>query len=104
VRSAARHRAHTVQVEAFDSFPLESHHPTGEGKLLQEEARRKLTAAMRELDPEDRAMLYLHEVEDKGLSELSSMYGMPVGTIKSRLFRARDKLSALLREMGYELS
>ena len=62
-----------------------------------------LAVAMQKLEPEDRAMLYLHEVEDKGLAELGEMYGLPLGTVKSRLFRARDKLGTLLREMGYEL-
>jgi len=58
---------------------------------------------MQRLDPEDRSMLYLHEVEGKGLAELGAMYNLPVGTVKSRLFRVRDKLSVMLKEMGYEL-
>jgi len=62
-----------------------------------------LAIAMQELDPTDRSMLYLHEVEGKGLSELGTMYDLPLGTVKSRLFRARDRLGVLLREMGYEL-
>lgn len=103
MRRAARHHAHNVQVETFDSFPLESHHSTGERNVLNEEANRMLAVAMQKLEPEDRAMLYLHEVEDKGLAELGEMYGLPLGTVKSRLFRARDKLGTLLREMGYEL-
>jgi len=103
MRSHARHHSRSVQVEEFDSLGFESPHEAAEVNVLRQEASQMLAQAMRQLEPEDRAMLYLHEVEDKGLSELSAMYGMPVGTIKSRLFRARDKLSVLLREMGYEL-
>ncbi len=103
MRSHARHHSRNVQVEEFDTLGFESHHEAGEVNALRQEASQMLAQAMSQLEPEDRAMLYLHEVEDKGLSELSSMYGMPVGTIKSRLFRARDKMSVLLREMGYEL-
>lgn len=104
IRSRARQHAHSVRVEEFESLPLESPHATGEANVLREEASRMLATAMQELDPADRSMLYLHEVEGKGLSELGAMYDLPLGTVKSRLFRARDKLGALLREMGYELS
>jgi RNA polymerase sigma-70 factor (ECF subfamily) len=103
MRTHARHHSRNVAVEEFDSFALESPHATGESEVLRREASRMLEKAMQELEPEDRAMLYLHEVENKGLSELSVLYKMPVGTIKSRLFRARDKLSIMLKEMGYEL-
>lgn len=103
MRAHARHHSRSVQIEEFDSLALESPHATGEANVLRQEASQMLAQAMQQLEPEDRAMLYLHEVEDKGLSELSAMYAMPVGTIKSRLFRAREKLSVLLREMGYEL-
>ncbi len=104
MRAHARHHSRSIQVEEFDTLGFETHHAAGEANVLHQEASRMLAQAMQQLEPEDRAMLYLHEVEDKGLSELSAMYGMPVGTIKSRLFRARDKLSVLLREMGYELN
>jgi RNA polymerase sigma-70 factor (ECF subfamily) len=103
MRTHARHHSRNVAVEEFDSFALESPHETGESEVLRREASKMLEKAMQELEPEDRAMLYLHEVENKGLSELSVLYKMPVGTIKSRLFRARDKLSIMLKEMGYEL-
>ncbi len=102
VRRLARHHAHSIQVEAFESLSLESPHTTGEAHVLKEEASRMLAVAMEKLDPEDRAMLYLHEVEGKGLAELGAMYNLPLGTVKSRLFRAREKLGALLREIGYE--
>jgi len=104
MRTNARHHAHSVQVGEFEAFSLESPHATGEADVLREEANRMLSAAMQELEPVDRSMLYLHEVEGKGLSELGKMYNLPLGTVKSRLFRARDKLGSLLKEMGYELS
>ncbi len=104
MRTHARHHARNVQVEEFESLSLESPHATGETNVLREEANKMLTAAMQQLEPVDRSMLYLHEVEGKGLSELGVMYDLPLGTVKSRLFRARDKVGMLLREMGYELS
>lgn len=103
IRSRARHSARSMSVEDFDSLSLESPHSTGEANVLQEEANQMLATAMQRLDPEDRSMLYLHEVEGKGLAELGAMYDLPVGTVKSRLSRVRDKLSVMLKEMGYGL-
>ncbi|MEN6296689.1 MAG: sigma-70 family RNA polymerase sigma factor [Rectinema sp.] len=104
MRTHARHHARNVQVEEFESLSLESPHASGEANVLRQEANQLLAIAMQKLEPVDRSMLYLHEVEGKGLSELGAMYDLPLGTVKSRLFRARDKLGMLLREMGYELS
>jgi len=104
MRIHARHHARNVQVDEFESFSLESPHATGETNVLREEANHMLAVAMEKIEPIDRSMLYLHEVEGKGLSELGAMYDLPVGTVKSRLFRARDRLGVLLKEMGYELS
>lgn len=103
IRTRARQNARSISVENFDSLSLESPHATGEANVLREEAHQMLAKAMQRLDPEDRSMLYLHEVEGKGLAELGAMYNLPVGTVKSRLFRVRDKLSVMLKEMGYEL-
>ena len=91
-------------MEEFDSLSMESPHGLGEEDMLRKEASQMLELALKMLEPEDRSMLYLHEVDGMGLSELGRMYNLPIGTVKSRLFRARDKMSAMLKEMGYELS
>ena len=104
MRTHARHHSRNVQVEEFETLSLESPHSTGEADVLREEAGKMLAAAMEKLEPTDRSMLYLHEVEDVGVAELGEMYKLPLGTVKSRLFRARERLGVLLREMGYELS
>ncbi len=103
IRRCARHHARTAQVEEIEALPVQSPHQTGEMKVMQDEAKVMLGRAMEQLEPDDRAMLYLHEVEGKGLAELGSLFGLPIGTVKSRLSRTRDKLGALLKEMGYEL-
>jgi len=104
MRVNARHHARNLSVEEFDSLSMESPHGLGEEDMLRKEASQMLELALKMLEPEDRSMLYLHEVDGMGLSELGRMYNLPIGTVKSRLFRARDKMSAMLKEMGYELS
>ncbi len=55
-----------------------------------------LTAAMRDglmrLDVEERGLLWLREVEGYSYGELVEILGVPIGTVKSRLFKARENL------------
>jgi RNA polymerase sigma-70 factor (ECF subfamily) len=55
-------------------------------------ARRWLERAFAGLSPNERALITLFELEGWSIAELSEMYGRPVGTIKSRLARARKKM------------
>jgi RNA polymerase sigma-70 factor (ECF subfamily) len=58
--------------------------------------RRRLEEAWRYLDPTQRVLLALHDVEGHTLAEIEELTGLPQGTIKSRLFRARVRLGRLL--------
>ncbi|MFZ0819196.1 MAG: sigma-70 family RNA polymerase sigma factor [Candidatus Acidiferrales bacterium] len=55
-----------------------------------------LAAAMREglmrLDVDERGLLWLREVEGYSYGELAGILGIPLGTVKSRLFTARENL------------
>jgi RNA polymerase sigma-70 factor (ECF subfamily) len=41
-------------------------------------------------------------VEDRSLSDVAGLLGIPEGTIKSRLYNARQLLQAILRKGGYD--
>ncbi len=58
--------------------------------------RRQVLAALYSLRKEHRALLVLHDVEGRSLPELADVLHLPLGTLKSRLFRARRKLRAAL--------
>lgn len=60
----------------------------------------RLEAALGELSDEHRAMILLHDVEGYKLKEIQSLTGAPVGTVKSRLHRARARLRDLLATDG----
>jgi RNA polymerase sigma-70 factor (ECF subfamily) len=55
-------------------------------------ARRWLEIAMRALNPADRALVTLYELDGWSIPELSELLGKPTGTIKSRLSRARARM------------
>jgi len=55
--------------------------------------------AMEELPPEQRVVLSLHYLDGMGLQAISESLGVPVGTVKSRLFLARNRLRSVLERV-----
>lgn len=60
----------------------------------------RLEAALAELSDDHRLVVLLHDSEGYKLEEIQSITGDPVGTIKSRLHRARARLRDLLANDG----
>lgn len=50
------------------------------------------------LPPEDRAVIHLHYYDGFSTGEIAQMLGQRPGTVRSRLFRARERLRKLLTE------
>ena len=75
----------------------------GEGELSEEpgvihdEDRRRVLRALQLLEPDQRAVLMLRDAQGLEYDQIAEVLGVAVGTIKSRLFRAR---AALRDEMG----
>jgi RNA polymerase sigma-70 factor, ECF subfamily len=57
-----------------------------------------LKAAIRRLSVDQRAVLALHHFEGRPVDEVAETLGIPVGTAKSRLFKARSELEKAIRE------
>ena len=57
-----------------------------------------LTAALNRLPEDYRSVVLLADLEDFSMGEIAAIMGCPVGTVKSRLFRARGILKELLRD------
>ncbi len=57
-----------------------------------------LTAALNRLPEEYRSVVLLADLEDFSMREIAWIMDCPVGTVKSRLFRARAILKGLLRD------
>jgi RNA polymerase sigma-70 factor, ECF subfamily len=62
------------------------------------ESHTDLERALRKLPEEFRSVLLLAEVEGMPLEEVANVMGCPVGTVKSRIFRAKERLRTLLRD------
>jgi RNA polymerase sigma-70 factor (ECF subfamily) len=61
---------------------------------------RQLDGALQALSDEHRLVVLLHDAEGYKLQEIEGLTGIPVGTIKSRLHRARARLRQILQEDG----
>lgn len=59
-----------------------------------------LARALTRLPEEFRTVLILAEVESLPLEEIAEIMGCPVGTVKSRVFRAKERLRGLLKDYG----
>ncbi len=57
-----------------------------------------LTAALNQLPEAYRTVVLLADIEDFTMGEIAEILSCPVGTVKSRLFRARAILKELLRD------
>lgn len=62
----------------------------------QQQEQARIAQAWRQLNPEQRALLAMHDIEGYTLVELAQQLKTPLGTLKSRLHRARTKLKSLL--------
>lgn len=59
--------------------------------------RELINTALVKLDEDRRILIMLHDVEGYNLQEINEMTGIPLGTIKSRLSRARNKLRNIIQ-------
>jgi len=71
-----------------------------EERLARRERSRAVQSALLRLSFEHRAVLLLREVEELSCDEIAGTLGLPAGTVKSRLSRARDALRSALVEHG----
>ncbi len=56
----------------------------------------RLREALKELPDQQRAILSLHYLDGMGLAEIAEAIDVPVGTVKSRLYHARNRLKETL--------
>lgn len=64
------------------------------------EQRDRVTRALAQLDPSDRALLVMRDVDEQDYAEIARVLDVPLGTVKSRLFRARSSLRDAIERLG----
>jgi RNA polymerase sigma-70 factor, ECF subfamily len=84
--------------EELESPNLPVEHDTPETLLFERSNRELLQSALEELPLHSREVLLLCEVEEMTYQEISETLSIPIGTVMSRLSRARRGLGDLLRQ------
>jgi RNA polymerase sigma-70 factor (ECF subfamily) len=100
-RSAAREQALTTNVDGERrEIVIESRRLTPEQESEQEERRGEIEAVVRTLPTAYRELIVLRHSHDLSYDEIAEVTGLPLGTVKNRLFRAREAMRDELTARG----
>jgi RNA polymerase sigma-70 factor (ECF subfamily) len=101
-RRFARQRLHTVEEGFLPGDGLDGlaggEDPAHDSERLDK--MKALDLALGRLSDEHRLIVLLHDTEGYKLEEIHALMGIPVGTVKSRLHRARARLREILTADG----
>ena len=97
-----RKREETVPLETLQESGFEPMDPAPEpeGRVLQAEKSKVLRQALDRLPEEMRTALVLTSMDGQSYEEAAEVLEVPVGTVRSRIARAKLKLQKILLETG----
>ncbi|TMH97929.1 MAG: sigma-70 family RNA polymerase sigma factor, partial [Betaproteobacteria bacterium] len=72
---------------------------TPENELLGREIATTVNKAMDALPDDLRTAITLREIEGLSYEEIANVMNCPIGTVRSRIFRAREAIAAELRPL-----
>lgn len=93
----------SIETESPDGtyeLQIESPLPSPEKQREQSEWRTEIEAVIRCLPAAYRDLIILRHSQDLSYDEISDVTGLPLGTVKNRLFRAREMMRDILVERG----
>jgi RNA polymerase sigma-70 factor, ECF subfamily len=93
-KSAALRQKRFVAMDGTDMTDSDQIGPAE--TLEKKELRERVQRALSELEPEDATVILLRDLQDVPYEDVARVLKIPVGTVKSRLHRARQALKAKL--------
>jgi RNA polymerase sigma-70 factor (ECF subfamily) len=91
-----------TESEGFEPFAKLRDGDTPERLLLTEEISETISKAVDDLPDELRSAIMLREVDGMSYEEIAQAMDCPVGTVRSRIFRAREAIDKRLRPLLVE--
>src|ERR1051325_10572358 len=79
---------------------IESRRLTPEQESERKERRTEIESVVQLLQPSYRELIVLRHSHDLSYDEIAEVTGLPLGTVKNRLFRAREAMRDLLLQRG----
>ncbi len=83
------------EAEQFGHTEQMSDVDTPEAVLLSEEIKQKVSETIAKLPPDLRQAITLRELEGLSYEEIAEVMNCPIGTVRSRIFRAREAIDAV---------
>ncbi|MCD7769573.1 MAG: sigma-70 family RNA polymerase sigma factor [Oscillospiraceae bacterium] len=100
LRARARQAHDTLTDEDGRELPLADDRSSPEKSLERSERRQAIRDGLAQLEPGFRQALVLRELGGLSYEEIGQVTDLEPGTVKSRIFRARRKLAAILTAEG----
>jgi len=87
------------EAEQYEGAAGLREYATPEHMLLKEEIRETINRAIEELPDDLRTAITLRELEGLSYEEIAQTMECPIGTVRSRIFRARDAIDTKLKPL-----
>lgn len=85
--------------EQFESGLRLRDNDTPEREMMRQQLEHAVLAAVEALPPELREAITLREIEGMSYDDIAERMGCPIGTVRSRIFRAREAIDARMRPL-----
>jgi RNA polymerase sigma-70 factor (ECF subfamily) len=89
-------------MDVDEDVVLADNRPSVESGMMDEEMKIVLHSAVNQLPEGYRLMISLRHVQGLSYNEIAEVTDMPIGTVKTGIFRARKQLKAILLERGVQ--
>ncbi len=87
-----------AEAEGQVPIPIETVNP--EENVVRKDLEVKIGQALQRLRPREREIIILQHFQDYSYQEIADLLGIPIGTVMSRLYSARQSLRRELEKMG----
>ncbi len=87
------------EAEDFEDAALLHEVATPENELMSKQVVDVVNSSLQELPDDLRTALTLREIEGLSYEEIAAVMDCPIGTVRSRIFRAREAIAANLRPL-----
>ncbi len=81
----------------FDPMATIESGDSTEGTVASRQIGEMINRALEEMAPDLRAALTMREIDGKSYEEIAAAFGIPLNTVRSRIFRAREAVALKLR-------
>ena len=98
-KTLIRRQQRNVAIE--DTEPVRDLQPGPAETMEKKEIRERVQRALNSLEPDDATVILLRDLQDIPYEEVARLLEIPVGTVKSRLHRARQALKSQLASYFY---